>query len=273
MNIDSHQHFWVYNKNEYDWIPEESIRRDFLPTDLEPILASNNFDGTIAVQARQSEEETNWLLQLAAENDIIKGVVGWIDLQEENVKDRITYYKQSPLLKGFRHIVQAEPDDRFMLRPNFLRGINELYKAGIPYDILIFPKQLPAALELVKKFPEHDFVIDHIAKPNIKDAEIDFWKSGIHSFKAFENVRCKLSGMVTETNFSKWRPSDFTPYLDHIIDTFGPKRLMIGSDWPVCKLSGEYGPVMNIVKDYITKLSSSEQEQILGETASNFYKL
>ena len=273
MKIDSHQHFWIYNDEEYGWIPEDIIRKDFLPADLNPLLAANGFDGAVAVQARQNEEETDWLLKLAEENGIVKGVVGWIDLRAANVAERISHYKSHSKLSGFRHVVQDEPDDRFMLRPDFLNGIQELVRAGIPYDILIFPKHLGVSLELVQKFPDHDFVIDHIAKPDIKNGEIENWARGICAFKNFENVRCKLSGMITETHFNQWQPQDFHPYLDVVFDTFGPSRLMIGSDWPVCLLSGQYGPMMNIVKDYILELSTDEQDDILGKTACDFYRL
>ncbi|MCH2207269.1 MAG: amidohydrolase family protein [Lentisphaerales bacterium] len=273
MRIDSHQHFWTYNDEEYGWIPEDNIRRNFLPDDLAPTLKENSFDGCIAVQARQSEEETDWLLTLASENDIIKGVVGWIDLQADNLSEKLDHYSQFELLKGYRHVIQGEPDDRFIIKPEFVRGIQQLVNRNIPYDILIFAKQLGPSLELVQKFPEHDFVIDHIAKPDIINNKFDEWLKGIQGFKDFENVRCKLSGMITETHFHKWTEEDFHPYLEACMEIFGPKRLMIGSDWPVCLLSGDYKPMMAIVKNFISKLSQDEQDQILGLTAKEFYRL
>ena len=273
MKIDSHQHFWKYNSHEYDWIPADIIRKDFLPADLKPILDENDFDACVAVQARQNETETEWLLELASENDFIKGVVGWIDLRDDKVEAHIEHFKRYEKLKGFRHVVQGEPDDRFIVRPEFVRGIKILEKHGIPYDILIFAKHLSVSLEFVKMFPEHDFVIDHIAKPDIANNGYEYWLKNMQPFKSFSNVRCKLSGMVTETNYNKWRAEDFHPYLESCLDIFGPERLMIGSDWPVCLLSGQYQPVMNIVKDFISTLSQSEQSQILGKTASEFYRI
>lgn len=273
MNIDSHQHFWSYSKEEYDWIPEDIIRKDFLPKDLKPILSDNDFDGCIAVQARQSEVETEWLLKLVDDNEFIKGVVGWIDLRSDKLEEKVEHFKQFPKLKGYRHVVQGEPDDRFIVRPEFTKGIEVLQKHNIPYDILIFAKHLAVSLEFVQIFPEHDFVIDHIAKPEIANGGFDFWLENMKSFKDHKNVRCKLSGMVTETNFNNWQEKDFHPYIESCLEIFGPERLMIGSDWPVCLLSGQYKAVMDIVKNYISKLSESEQEYILGKTASEFYRL
>ena len=273
MRIDSHQHFWLYNADEYDWIPEDIIRKNFLPSDLAPILQDNHLDGCVAVQARQSEEETDWLLTLASDSEIIKGVVGWVDLQADNLSERLDYYSQFELLKGYRHIVQGEPDDRFIVKPKFVRGIQQLADRNIPYDILIFAKQLAPSLELVKILPEHDFVIDHIAKPDMINNKFNDWLKGMKPFKSFENVRCKLSGMITETHFNKWSAEDFHPYLDTCLEIFGPKRLMFGSDWPVCLLSGQYKSMMAIVENYISKLSSDEQNQILGLTAKDFYRL
>jgi L-fuconolactonase len=273
MKIDSHQHFWIYSPAEYDWIPDNCIRKDFLPANLEPILKANDFDGCIAVQARQSEIETEWLLELATQNDIIKGVVGWVDLRADDLDGRLDYFSQFKKLKAYRHVVQAEPDDRFLMKEKFLRGISKLCQRNIPYDILIFAKHLPVTLEFVKQFPNHDFVIDHIAKPNIKYKEFSEWSKGLESFKNLPNVRCKLSGMVTETHFNEWQEKDFLPYLEVCLEVFGAERLMIGSDWPVCLLSGQYQSVMNIVKGFISRLSMDEQEYVLGKTATEFYKL
>ncbi|MCM8536121.1 MAG: amidohydrolase family protein [Lentisphaeraceae bacterium] len=273
MKIDSHQHFWQYNESEYGWIPNDVIRKDFLPKDLAPILKENDFDGCIAVQARQSEKETKWLLELAKESNIVKGVVGWIDLQADNLSERLDHFSQEKLIKGYRHVVQAEADDRFIVKPEFTRGIEQLVSRNIPYDILIYAKHLGVTLEFVKEFPVHDFVIDHIAKPDMKNKKFAEWLVGIKPFKKFHHVRCKLSGMITETHFHKWTEKDFHPYLESCLEIFGPKRLMIGSDWPVCLLSGEYKPMMQIVKNYISTLSTDEQDQILGKTAEDFYRL
>lgn len=273
MNIDSHQHFWNYSQEEYGWIPQESIRKDFLPKDLKPLLQDNNFDGCVAVQARQCETETEWLLELAENNEFIKGVVGWIDLRSDNLEARIEHFQQYPKLKGYRHVVQGEKDDRFIVRPDFTKGIKLLQKYKIPYDILIYAKHLAVTQEFVQIFPEHDFVIDHIAKPKIADGGFNYWLKNMKPFQTYENVRCKLSGMVTETNFNNWEDEDFHPYIESCLEIFGPERLMIGSDWPVCILSGEYKKVMDIVKNYISKLSDSEQNLILGKCASEFYRL
>ena len=273
MAIDSHQHFWNYTDEEYGWIPEDIIRKDFLPNDLKPILDENQFDGCVAVQARQTEEETEWLLELAGKYSFIKGVVGWIDLRSEDLEKRLDYFSQFEKLTAYRHVVQGEPDDQFIIRPEFTRGIKSLENRNIPYDILIFARHLPVTLKFVKMFPDHDFVIDHIAKPEIANNGFEFWYENMKPFKEFEHVRCKLSGMVTETNYNDWKAEDFHPYLETCLEIFGPHRLMIGSDWPVCLLSGQYGSVMNIVKDYIAKLSLDEQDLILGKTAENFYRL
>ncbi|MCB9277398.1 MAG: amidohydrolase family protein [Lewinellaceae bacterium] len=275
MKIDTHQHFWHFNPVRDAWITEDmqAIRRDFLPGDLEPLLKAAGYDGSIAVQADQSDEETAFLLDLAEQNDFILGVVGWVDLQSEDIRERLDKLASNPLLKGIRHIVQAEPED-FMLRPDFQRGISYLREFGLTYDILVYPNQLPAAIGLALKFPEQRFVLDHIAKPNIKADRIEPWGDHIRTLaSASSNVYCKLSGMVTEADWGNWDHWDFNPYLDVVYEAFGPERLMIGSDWPVCLLSGEYPRVMDIVESYLETYSEEVKDRVLGENAKLFYQL
>lgn len=275
MRIDAHQHFWRYDPTEYPWITDQlaAIRRDYMPEDLQPLLEANGFDGCVAVQARQTLEETRWLLQLADEHPFIKGVVGWVDLSAADVREQLAPFAGHPKLKGIRHLLQDEPDDAYMLRPEFRRGLAVLGELGLTYDLLLFPRHLPYAVQLVQEFDEQPFVVDHLAKPYIKAGAISPWREEIQRLARYENVYCKLSGMVTEADWHHWRPGDFTPYLDVALEAFGPRRLMIGSDWPVCTLAGEYEPVMAIVVDYIERLSATEREAILGGTATAFYRL
>jgi L-fuconolactonase len=275
MMIDSHLHFWKYHPLKDAWITNDMkvIQQDFLPADFLSLLQQNTIDGCIAVQAEQSEEETDFLLQLAQENDFIKGVVGWIDLRAANVEERMEHYVQYKKLKGFRHIVQAEPQDDFLLRNDFCRGIAKLARYNFTYDILIFPKQLPYAVKLVQLFPQQAFVIDHLAKPNFVIADFLEWEKNIRTIAAYKNVYCKVSGMVTEADWKNWRPADFLFCLDVVTEAFGINRLMFGSDWPVCLLAASYPQVSNIVRDYFSKFSIAEQQQFFGTNAINFYNL
>jgi len=273
MRIDAHQHFWHYNPQEHVWMTDEMevLKRDYLPDDLKPLLESIGFGGTIAVQARQMIEETEWLLELSDQHDLIKGVVGWVDLRSSEIRAQLEKYSQHPKLKGVRHVVHDEPDDNFMLLPEFQRGIAELKDFSLRYDLLLFYRHLPVAVKLVEKFPEQSFVVDHISKPVIKDKMISPWKEGIEELAKYENVYCKLSGMVTETHWDQWKADDFTPYLDIVLEAFGPDRVMIGSDWPVCILCGDYTSVMNIVIDYVQQFPTETQEKILGGNCARFY--
>ncbi|WP_020529195.1 amidohydrolase family protein [Flexithrix dorotheae] len=275
MKIDAHQHFWKYTPETHPWITDDLavIKKDFFPEDLEKELKKTGFDGCISVQASQTLEENDFLLGLAKSNKFIKGVVGWVDLQSPEVEDQLYKYANEKKFVGVRHVVQDEPDDNFLLRENFLKGVNQLHRFDLTYDILTFPKHLKVASKFVSKFPDQKFVLDHISKPFIKDGKISPWDEDIKELSKFENVSCKLSGMVTEANWNNWTKSDFKPYLDTILEAFGTERLMIGSDWPVCKLSGDYEEVMEIVTDYIGSLSKLEQKQILGENAIEFYGL
>jgi len=274
MRIDSHQHFWKYDPIRDRWINRtmKAIRRDFLPLDLKPLLKENKIDGCIAIQADQSEEETIFLLNLAEENPFIKGVVGWVDLCADNIENRLEYFSNFKKFCGVRHIVQTEPKD-FMLRQDFQLGISMLKKFGLTYDILIIPSQIRAAIDLVKKFPDQPFVLDHIAKPNIKDGEINFWKRNLEVLATFQNVNCKVSGMVTEANWNNWSEDNFTLYLDVIFNAFGIDRLMFGSDWPVCLLSASYTDVVKIVENYYKNLSGLDINKIMGLNTIKFYNI
>jgi L-fuconolactonase len=275
MTIDAHQHFWHYKAETHSWITDDMqrIRRDFLPADLQPVLALAGIEGCIAVQADQSEEETHFLLQLAAENDFIKGVVGWVDLSSPALESRLEYYAQQAKLCGFRHIVQAEPDPNFLLRDKFKTGISLLERYGFTYDILVYPHQLGAALELVRLFPNQAFIIDHIAKPYIKDGYFDGWANQMKAIAQYENVYCKVSGMVTEADWANWQYEDFVPYLDLVFQAFGIQRVVYGSDWPVCLVAAEYLIMKSIVDQYIAAFSETEKELIMGKNAIQFYNI
>jgi L-fuconolactonase len=272
--IDSHQHFWQYDAVQHGWINERMsiIRRDFMPADLQPLLQQNGVAATVAVQSDQTEAETDWLLQLAAENDFIAGVVGWVDLRSVQLEERLAHYAGFPKLKGFRHILQSE-EPAFMLQPAFVRGIGLLQRFGFTYDILIFPHQLEAALQLVRQFPEQPFVIDHLAKPYIKQGLLGEWAHGLRQLAAFENVHCKLSGMVTEANWQHWKAEDLKPYLDVVLDAFGTNRLLFGSDWPVCLVASAYERWLQVVSDYFDSFSVEERAQVFGGNAIRFYNL
>jgi L-fuconolactonase len=274
MIIDSHQHFWIFDPERDSWItPEmEIIRRDFLPADLKPVLERNKVDGCVAVQADQSDSETEFLLHLAEANDMIKGVVGWIDFTAEDVYDKLELYSQFELLKGFRHVVQAEPDG-FLSGAAFVNGVAQLAAFDFTYDILIYPQQLKEAFSFAGNLPNVRFVLDHIAKPYIKKGETESWKSDIKALAGLPNVSCKVSGMVTEADWSNWKKSDFVPYLDVVFEAFGCKRLMFGSDWPVCLLAGEYENMKSVLTDYLTSFSATEQADVMGNNAVRFYNL
>jgi L-fuconolactonase len=272
--IDAHQHFWYYEKNKHAWIDDAMavIRKDFLPEQLAEVYQSNNIDGCVAVKADQSENETNFLIQLSQQHAFIKGIVGYVDLRAENVTERLAYYQQHKIVKGFRHVLQAQ-EPEFMLQPNFLRGIAALKQFNFTYDILIFPKHLQAAIELVKQNPSQPFVIDHIAKPYIKAGLIDEWKKDINTIAQYQNVYCKISGMVTEADYNNWKQEDFTPYIDAVVEAFGTKRILFGSDWPVCLVAASYEKMKAIVTDYFSKFSLAEQEDFFCNNTTTFYNL
>ena len=274
MRIDAHQHFWEYDPVRDSWIDDTMavLKRDFLPADLEHVLKANRMDGSIAVQAGQSENETSFLLDLAEKNTFIKGVVGWVDLKDHGVDERLAFYSRNPLFRGVRHIVQAEPDE-FMLNPDFQRGINYLCSFGLTYDILVYARQLLAAIQLVDRFPDQPFVVDHIAKPEIRNKKMEPWSEHIHEIAGAKNVYCKLSGMVTEADWNNWKEQDIIPYMDVVFNAFGPDRIMFGSDWPVCNPAGTFKEVIGIVEKYCTQYDDSIRAGIFAGNAIKFYKL
>jgi L-fuconolactonase len=273
--IDAHQHFWVFDPVRDSWITDDmrKIKRDFLPVDLQPVLAANGIDGCVAVQADQTEEQNTFLLALADNNPFIKGVVGWVDLRAENIEERLKYYQQFKLMKGFRHVLQGEINRSLMLEKEFKHGISLLAKYGFTYDVLIFPDQLKYANKLAKEFPDQKFVLDHIAKPNIKDGKIDAWAAEIALLGKLPNMYCKVSGMVTEADWANWDNATFTKYLDVIFNAFGTGRTMFGSDWPVCLVAASYPKMKAIVDEYLQRFNSREQEMIFGGNAVTFYNL
>lgn len=276
MVIDSHQHFWQYDPERHAWMTDEmkAIKKDFTPEILKDVYAANGVDGCVAVQADQSEEETLRLVELASAHGFIKGVVGWVDLRSESIEERLAHFSKEPLIRGFRLVVQDEPDPDFMLGKEFQRGIAALVAHNFTYDILIFSHQLPAALKLVQAFPNQPFVVDHIAKPSIGDQEnFVFWKEHMLALGAYEHVHCKLSGMVTETTWGKWTYEDFQPYMEVVLEAFGPNRILFGSDWPVCLLSGDYTQVKGIVERFLQTLSPGEKAAVMGVNAQKFYGL
>ena len=275
MRIDSHQHFWRYNAARHAWITDEmvAIRRDFLPRELEPELAANGIDASVAVQADQSEEETLFLLDLAKANHRIAAFVGWVDLRSSNVAERLKYFSQFPKLRGFRHIAQSEPDDRLLVRNDFVRGVAQLRQFGFTYDILIYARQLPAAMELASRLPQQPFVIDHIAKPAIRAKQLEPWATHMREIAQNKNVYCKVSGLVTEAHWKAWTPGDLRPYLDVVFEAFGANRLMFGSDWPVCLVAASYARVLQVVSDYLNDFSETDQRRFFGENAARFYRL
>jgi L-fuconolactonase len=274
MVIDSHQHFWRYDPIRDGWITDEmaSIRRDFMPEHLLPELRANQVDGCVAVQVDQSERETMFLLDLARQHSFIRGVVGWIDLRSPSLTKRLEFFSQFPKLRGFRHIAQAE-NDRFLLGKDFLLGVRQLQPFGFTYDILIYARQLPAAMEFASTLPGQRFVLNHIAKPGIKSGELSTWERSIRELGALPNVYCKLSGLITEADWRRWRPADLRPYLDVVFDCFGAERLMFGSDWPVCLLAGSYRQVRQIIERYTESLTLADKDKIFALNACRFYGL
>lgn len=274
MTIDSHQHFWIFDEQRDTWITPDmqQIRKNFLPEDLKPVLKQNGVDGCVAVQADQSDSETEFLLQLAEANDFIKGVVGWVDLRSPDLYGKLEKYSQFEKLKGFRHVAQGQPEG-FLLQPDFLRGVGQLVAFDFTYDILIYHNQLKEALNFAVKLPNVHFVLDHIAKPAIKNGDMGVWAEDIRQLAELPNVQCKVSGMVTEADLQNWEKADFRPYLDVVVEAFGTDRLMFGSDWPVCLLAAEYEGVKGIVTDYLGMFSDSEMQKVMGRNATAFYNL
>ena len=275
LRIDSHQHFWNYDPGCHIWMTAEMsvLKKDYGPQDLSVLLEQCHLQGSVAVQASQSEAENEFLLQLAEHNPFIKGIVGWVDLQSVAVSERLAYYSSKKNIKGFRHVIHDEEDIDFMLRPAFLRGIRALLPYGFTYDLLIYPYHLQNTLELARLFPDQPFVIDHIAKPRIGKKEVSEWKKKLAPLASMQNVHCKISGMVTETAWKKWKREDFIPYLDTIVEIFETKRILYGSDWPVCTLSASYEETYGLVKHYFDDFSQVEQNDFFGLNAKRFYDL
>jgi len=274
MQVDTHVHFWKYDKVKDDWITNamKVLQQDYLPQTIFQTLKRNEIEGCVAVQASQTELETLFLVELAKTHTIIKGVVGWVDLQNENIEERLHYFSQYPIIKGWRHVVQGEPND-FLLRKNFQRGIQALQSYGYTYDILIYHHQLKPALEFVSRFPEQKFVIDHFAKPDVANKKIDEWKLLMREIARHPNVYCKLSGLFTEAKWKEWSPSEFYPYLDTVFEAFGADRLLFGSDWPVILLSGIYVQWKSLLEKYMENFTQEEREKVFGNNAIIFYNL
>lgn len=275
QKIDAHQHFWKFDPIRHSWINSEMnvIRRDFMPKDLQPLLQEKDFNGCIAVQADEHEDENTFLLELASENDFIKGVIGWVDFFDKNVASRIEFYSQYEKMKGFRYILQDKNPRDLMLHKTFLDGLKALGNDQFLYEILIFTDQLRFAKELVSRFPNQIFMLDHLSKPKIKSGEIDQWRKDISALAEHENVCCKISGMVTEADWKNWKYEDFEPYLDVVFNAFGSNRVLFGSDWPVCNLAGNYQQVAQIMEYYTKQLSRDEQEKFWGGNAAQYYQL
>jgi L-fuconolactonase len=275
MRIDCHQHFWNYDPRSYSWITDQMavLQRAYTPSDLLPELVAARIEATVAVQARQSESENLFLLDLAARYPQIAGIVGWVDLSAPKLPERLASFARFAKVRGFRHVVQDEPDDNFVLRQSILRGIRSLKEYGFTYDILVYPRQLPAAIKLVEALPDQPFVVDHLAKPRVRTKEIESWSRHIRTLAGNQKVYCKISGLITEADWSHWEVEDFYPYLDVVFEAFGPDRLMFGSDWPVCLLAGTYQQVIGIVDDYTRNLKPAEKENIFGNNAARFYRL
>jgi L-fuconolactonase len=275
MRIDAHQHFWRYSQAEYPWLGAgmEQLRRDFLPDDLVPLLRQHRLDGSIAVQARQSMEETRWLLALAQGAPTILGVVGWVDLCADDLEQQLQSFAGQSRLVGVRHVVQDEPDDRYLMRPEVVRGIRLLHAYGLAYDLLVYPRQLPAAIELVSELPGQTFILDHLAKPLIRSQEFEPWSGHLRQLAARPNVACKVSGLITEADWQHWNAEQISPYLDVALQAFGWDRLMYGSDWPVCLAAGSYDRVFGLVESWSQSATERERASFFGDTAARWYSL
>lgn len=274
MTIDSHQHFWIFDEERDSWITPDMqvIRQNFLPEDLWPVLKTNKVDGCVAVQASQTDSETEFLLHLAEANDFVRGVVGWVDLRTVNLYDQLERYSQFEKLKGFRHVAQGQPEG-FLLQPEFIKGVGQLVAFDFTYDILIYQNQLKEAYNFAVRLPNVQFVLDHIAKPLIKAQELQPWADDMRRLAELPNVHCKVSGMVTEANWQHWEKADFRPYLDVVFEAFGTERIMYGSDWPVCLVAGEYEGAKGILTDYLSMFSDDEVRDVMGNNARRFYSL
>lgn len=274
MRIDAHQHFWNYDSERFEWINEDmaQLRKDFLPENLYPILQTSQIDGCIAVQAEEHLRETAFLLELSESHPWILGIVGWVDLAQDNLDELLDAWSSNSKLLGFREVLQSK-EPEYMLRKNFIRGLQKIGQRGYTYDLLTYPHQLSAALKLVDSCPNQGFVIDHLSKPNIKAGDWKAWKKSLQPFEERELVCAKVSGLITEADWKKWNPSDLFPYLEIALEIFGPKRLLFGSDWPVCLVAGDYTQVIGVIESFANQLSADEKDAIFGGTAQEFYKI
>ena len=275
MRIDSHQHFWRYSKATHGWIDDSmaAIRRDFGPEDLAPQLRACGIGACITVQVDQTLDETRQMLAVADANPWIAGVVGWVDLRSPAVRDQLRTFAGHPKFVGVRHIVQAEPDPRFVLQPEFQRGIAALAEFDLAYDVLVYPHQLPAAVELAARHPQQRFVLDHLAKPRIRTHDLLPWAKDLAAFAQLPNTSCKLSGMVTEADFAHWREDELAPFARVALDAFGPQRLLYGSDWPVCLVAASYVRWFDLVCSWLAPLQPLERDAVLGGNAARIYRL
>lgn len=275
MIVDSHHHFWRYDPVEYGWISDsmQTLRRNFLPADLRREIAAAGVDGVVSVQARQTLPETRALLAHARKNDFIRGVVGWVPLVDPDVRGTLEELAQDPHLRACRHVLQDEPDDEYMLRRDFNDGVRAVTEAGLVYDILIFERHLPQTLEFVDRHPNQVFVLDHIGKPRIRDGSFGAWRAAIRNLARRTNLYCKISGMVTEADWGRWSEAELAPYMDAVLDAFGPRRLMYGSDWPVCLVGVGYARWFELVAGFAARLSADERDRVLGGTAIEAYRL
>jgi len=273
--VDSHQHFWRYDPVEYDWIDDDlaAIRRDFLPADLAREVAAAGVDAVVSVQARQTLGETRWLLELAEANELVAGVVGWVPLVSPSVGDTLAELAATPRLCGVRHVLQGEADPGFAARPDFNRGVAALRGLGLAYDVLVYERQLPAATALVDRHPDQVFVVDHVAKPRIREGAVSPWRERMRELARRPNVFCKLSGMITEADVRAWTRAALQPYADVVLEAFGPSRVMFGSDWPVCLAGCSYSRWLTTVRELCASLSAGERESVLGGAARKAYGL
>jgi L-fuconolactonase len=275
FKIDAHHHLWKFDAKEYGWIDEnmQALRRDFLPADLHAVMTAAGIGGSVAVQARQTVEETRWLLELAEQNDFMKGVVGWVPLADPKVGAVLDEFAANPRLRGVRHVLQDEPDENYILREDFNRGIRELARHKLTYDILIFERHLPQTIRFVHQYPKQIFVVGHLAKPRVKYKAISPWREHMQELAKRDNVYCKVSGLATEADHKKWTEEQLEPYIDTVLSAFGPRRVMFGSDWPVCLLALSYGRWVDIAGRAVARLSTAEQQRLWSETAVEAYGL
>jgi L-fuconolactonase len=275
MRLDAHQHFWKYSPERHAWIDDrmQVIRRDFMPGNLAPELANAGIEGCVAVQADETEAETHFLLDLALEHDFIQGVVGWTDFKAPDISDRLAQWKAFPRLKGFRAIMQGQPDEKYLTNRAFIEGVGQLERNGFTYDLLVHHDQLPSLIRFTEKFPDQPFILDHIAKPDIANGRIKPWKEHMKTLAQHPGIYCKLSGMVTEADWKNWRYEDLAPYLEIAGECFGTDRLCFGTDWPVCLLAGEYQTVKAVMDRFLGQVTEAEREQIWGTNASKFYNI